>query len=179
MSDIIFKKSKPKYLFFILILLVIIISVLYFGILWVKNPSKYIFWLMPSKIIVFFVGSLAILSSIILIYFLIKSIFNKKFFIEINEKGLFLGIIQYSNKLIYWEDITHIESVKINGVNHILIFVKNIEHYKNKEKGIQKYFFTSTSKKYGTPFVINVNALSDKFENIVETIIITWEKCKK
>ena len=109
---------------------------------------------------------------------MIKSVFNKNFFIRINQEGLYLGIIQYSNKLIYWKDITSIESIEINGIKHIVIYIKNIEYYKNKENGIQRYFLKLNLGKYNAPFVINVNALSDKFDVIMQSIIRNWEKFK-
>lgn len=178
MADIIFKKNKHKYLFFILLLCVILIVVVYISLLFILNPSHYIFWLMPNKTIVFLLGILGILSSLILLYIIVKSTFNKNFFIRINEKGLYLGIIQYSNKLIYWKDIARVESMEINGIKHILIYIKNVEYYKNKEKGIQKHFFSLSAKKYKTPFVINVNALSDNFGVIIKSIISNWERYK-
>ena len=73
---------------------------------------------------------------------------------------------------------TGVESMEINGIKHILIHIKNIEYYKNKEKGIQKYFFTLNTEKYKTPFAINVTALSDKFDVIMQSIIRNWEKFK-
>ncbi|SDM20496.1 STM3941 family protein [Chryseobacterium taihuense] len=178
MTDIIFKKNKPKYLFIILLLSTLITFLLYIGILWISNPNKYIFWLLPNKHSVILFCFLSFFGAFILLYILIKSIFNKNFYVKINKDGLFLGIIQYSNKLIHWKDITGIESVEINGIKHILIYIKNIEYYKKYEKGIQKYFFVSRNEKYKTPFVINVSALSDNFNDIIKSIITSWEKFK-
>lgn len=178
MSDITFKKNKPKYVFFILILLLLIIFLFSFGILWISNPSKYTYALMPNELIVFIVGTMGILGSLTLSYIMIKSIFNREFFIRINKEGLFIGIIQYSNKLINWNDITQIESIEINGIKHIIIHIKNIEYYKSKEKGIEKYFFTSRTKRYGTPYVINTSSLLVKFDDIIESIILHWKKFK-
>ena len=61
---------------------------------------------MPNKLVVFLTGILGALASLVLLYIMIKSVFNKNFYIRINPEGLYLGIIQYSNKLIYWKDIT-------------------------------------------------------------------------
>lgn len=178
MSNIIFKKNKFKYLFIALLLLVIIIFTGYISTLFIFNPSEYIYWLMPNKIVVFLMGILGALGTLVLLYILIKSVFNKNFYISINQEGLYLGIIQYSNKLIYWKDIIGIESMYINGIKHILIYIKNIEYYKNKEKGIQKYFFSLSVERYKTPFAINVSALSDNFGVIIKSIISNWEKYK-
>nr|WP_314499852.1 STM3941 family protein [uncultured Chryseobacterium sp.] len=178
MSDIIFKKNKPKYLFFLLLLLILIVFLLYFGVLWISNPNKYIFSLMPNKVIIILFSIVSILSALILLYIMLKSIFNKEFFLRINEKGLFLGIIQYSNKLIKWEDITKIEVIKINNIGHIMIYVNNIEYYKVKEKGIEKKIFISRVKRYGTPFVINTKALLSSTTEITESIILNWKRFK-
>lgn len=178
MSDIIFKKNKIKYLSISLLLLVIIYITGYISTLFIFNSSEYIYWLMPNKSVVFLMGILGVLGALVLFYITIKSIFNKNFHIRINQDGLYLGIIQYSNKLICWKDVTGVESMEINGIKHILIYIKNIEYYKNKEKGIQKYFFTSNTEKYKTPFAINVNALSDNFDVIIKSIISNWEKYK-
>ena len=178
MSEIIFKKNKFKYLFIALLLLVIIIFTGYISTLFIFHPSEYIYWLMPNKLVVFLIGILGVLVSLVLLYIMIKSVFNKNFFIRINQEGLYLGIIQYSNKLIYWKDITSIESIEINGIKHIVIYIKNIEYYKNKENGIQRYFLKLNLGKYNTPFVINVNALSDKFDVIMQSIIRNWGKFK-
>ncbi|WPO81607.1 STM3941 family protein [Chryseobacterium sp. JJR-5R] len=177
MSDIIFKKNKLKYLFIIILLLAILFSTLYFSTLFVLSPSKYLYTLMPN-VIVFFVGILGFLGCSVLLYIIVKSIFNKEFFIRINKNGLFIGIIQYSNKLINWNDIIKIEIIEINSIQHIIIYIKNIEHYKSQEKGIQKYFFESRTKKYDTPFVINTSALSSNANDIMESIVSYWKKFK-
>ncbi|UKB85401.1 hypothetical protein LF887_07200 [Chryseobacterium sp. MEBOG06] len=178
MTDIVFRKNKLKYLFFFVILLIILLFTIYFSIKFISNPSKYIYALMPNELIVFIVGIMGILGSFVLSYIMIKSIFNKEFFIRINQKGLFLGIIQYSNRLINWNDITKIEIIDVNNIKHIIIYIKNIEYYKNKEKGLEKYFFISRTKKYGTPYVINTNALSAKISDITEAIVQNWKKFK-
>ena len=108
MSDIIFKKNKFKYLFIALLLLVIIIFTGYISTLFIFHPSEYIYWLMPNKLVVFLTGILGALASLVLLYIMIKSVFNKNFYIRINQEGLYLGIIQYSNKLIYWKDWDYI-----------------------------------------------------------------------
>ena len=178
MSDIIFKKNKPKYLFFLLLLFVILFFISYFSILFISNPSKYISVFFRNELIVYLFSILGILGSLILTQIIVKSVFNKNFFIRINQKGLFIGIIQYSNKLIYWDDITKIKNMKINNIEHIIIYIKNIEYYKDQEKGIQKYFFITTTKKYGTPFVINTSALNGKVTEITEAMIQDWQKFK-
>jgi len=176
MSNIIFKKNRPKYIFFILLLLLLIIFLLYFGILWMLNPSKYVSIFTRNELIVFLVGILAILCSLILSYGTIKGISNRNFFIRINEEGLFLGILQYTNNLIYWKDITRIEIIEINNIKNIIVYVNNIEFYKNREKGLGKYFFMSNIKKYETPYIINTNALSAKINDISDTMIQNWKK---
>jgi len=178
MSDIIFKKNKLKYLFIIILLLAILFFTLYFSTLFVLRPSKYLYTLMPNEMIVFLVGILGFLGCSVLLYIIVKSIFNKEFFIRINKDGLFIGIIQYSNKLINWNDIIKIEIIEINNIQHIIIYIKNIEHYKSQEKGIQKYFFESRTKKYNTPFVINTSALSSNANDIMELIVSYWKKFK-
>ena len=179
MEKITFKKSKLKYLFLIYFLLIIIIGTLYISIRFISNPAENIFWMLPTKSSVFLLGTIGVLASLVLIYILIKSIINKNFLIKIDENGLFLGLIQHSKKLVYWKDITGIESIKIEGIKHIIIYVKNIDYYEKNEKGIQKYFFNSKAKKYKTPFVINVNALSDDFGTILNLMITNWKKYKK
>lgn len=178
MSDIVFKKNKLKYLFLLIALLIILFFTIYFSIKFISNPSKYIYVLMPNELIVVLVGIIGILGSFFLSYIMIKSIFNKEFFIRINQHGLFLGIIQYSNRLIKWNDITEIKIVKINNIEHILIYIGNIEYYKNKEKGLQKYFFVSRAEKYGTPFVINTSALSSNVNEITNIMIDNWKRFK-
>ncbi|SEN11623.1 hypothetical protein SAMN05421856_1196 [Chryseobacterium taichungense] len=178
MSDIIFKKNRPKYFFFILVFLILIISLSYFGILWMLNPSKYVSVFTRNEVIVSLVGILAILGALLLSLIIIKSISNRNFFIRINDEGLFLGILQYTNNLIYWKDITGIEIVEINKIKNILVYINNIEYYKNREKGLGKFFFISNTKKYGTPYVINTNALSAKIDDITEVMIENWEKFK-
>lgn len=178
MTDIVFKENKSKYLFFLVILLLILLFTIYFSIKFISNPSQYIYALLPNEVIVFIVGIMGILGSFVLSYMMIKSIFNKEFFIRINQTGLFLGTLQYTNNLIYWKDITGIEVVEINKIKNIIVYTDNIQYYKNQEKGIQKYFFMSNVKKYGTPYIINTNALSAKINDIAEAMIQSWKKFK-
>jgi hypothetical protein len=171
MTETIFKKNKLKHLFFSFILFLLIIFTLFIGISFLNNPSKYVYVILPNQLIVILVGILAIFSSF-------KSITNKDFYIRICEDGLFLGIIQYSNKLVAWNDIIEIKSIKISEIDYILILVSNPEYYKSKESGIEKYFFESRMKRYNSPFVINTNALKADFETIFKQIILNWEKSK-
>ena len=129
--------------------------------------------------IVILAGILAIFCSFILSYITFKSITNKDFYIIICKDGMFLGIIQYSNKLINWSDINKIQILKINNINHIIIFIKNVDFYRNQESGIEKYFFESRVKKYGSPFVINTSALKTDVSDIFKSMIFNFKEFKK
>ncbi|PQA96422.1 hypothetical protein SAMN05421796_101408 [Chryseobacterium piscicola] len=168
MSDIIFKKNKRKYFFIIILLVILIFFTLYFSILFLLNPSKYVYALMPNKTIVLLIGILGLLGCLILVYITTKSVFNKEFSIIINKDGLFIGIIQYSNKNIMWEDIKSIETISINNIKHIIIYINHVEKYENYEKGIQNFFLKNRVQRYGTPFVINTSALQDNVEDIAK-----------
>ncbi|WP_317618775.1 STM3941 family protein [Chryseobacterium suipulveris] len=179
MESVIFKKSKIKYYSFCFLLLLIIIVTLYFSFRFLLYSDEYVYWMLPTETRVISLGIIGILASLALISILTKSILNKNFQIKIDNSGLFLGLIQHSKKLIYWKDITKIESINIEGIRHIIIYVKNVEYYGENEKGIQKYFFNSKMKKYKTPFVINVTALSENFDTIINSIITNWKKYKE
>ena len=179
MESIIFKKSKLKYFIIGFLLLLIIIGALYVSIQFITKPAEYIYWRFPSETSIFSLGIIGILASLVLIYILIKTLLNKNFYLKIDKNGLFLGLIQYSKKLVLWNDITKIESIKIDGTKYIIIYVKNVEYYGVNERGIQKYFFNSNTKKYKTPFIINVNALSENFDTILNSIITNWKKYKE
>jgi len=179
MESITFKKSKLKYFIICFLLLLIIIGTLYIGFQFISNPTKYIFWMLPTETSVFSLGIIGILASLVLIYILIKTLLNKNFNIKIDKNGLFLGLIQHSKKLVLWNDITKIESIKIDGTKYIIIYVRNVEYYGENEKGIQKHFFNSKTNKYKTPFVININSLSENFDTILNSIITNWKKYKE
>ena len=106
---------------------------------------------MPNKLVVFLTGILGALASLILLYIMIKKIFNKNFYIRINQEGLYFynSVFQQINLL---ERYKGVESMEINGIKHILIHIKNIEYYKNKEKGIQKILFYIKYRKIQNPF---------------------------
>lgn len=173
------RKDKSKYSLILISLLILFFLVFYFSYVRIVRPSDYIFWFMPSKLLVFFFGVLGIFASLLLLYITFRSFLNKEFYIKIDREGLYLGLILYNSKLIHWNNILKIECIKINGIKHLKIDVSNIEMYRKKEKGIIKYFFEKNFKKYKTPYVINISLLSGTFENNFEIIMRSWEKYRK
>ena len=142
------KSDKKKIIFFILLFLLLII----FGVLGVLSPSRFVYFFLPSKEIVF-VFSLFILIFIpyVLCYFM--SFFSEK--LIISKEGLYNGVYFLKRKKILWEEIDYIRPMETKYEKRIKIQLKNPKEFIENENIIMKLLMKWEIINNGTPVFIN------------------------
>ncbi|AXG74995.1 hypothetical protein DVK85_12445 [Flavobacterium arcticum] len=100
----------------------------------------------------------------------LKSLFNRKHSLIINNKGVIDNSSGVSVGLIKWSDITDIEITQVKSTKFILLFVENPEHYINNSKSFKKFLLKSNHKMYGTPLSISSTSLQCTFDDLEKEI---------
>lgn len=177
MEKIIIQKKKNKFYIYLFLTLAILIGVLIMSIYWFHNPSKYVYWFLPTKEYVFIVAATGIVFSVFGFFLIYFNLIDKKYRIEISNEGLFLGNLPYENKFIKWNEIELVEQKKISGNKYLVIFVKDVNDKLRIEKNfIRRISFLLNLKTQGTPYLVNCKLMNCSSEYLFEIILSYWEK---
>jgi hypothetical protein len=168
--------NKNKNYFKRIGIIVLMFSVLYILVKFLRYPSEHTYFLLPTKNTVIIFSIVGIVSCCLAIFLIIKSIFRKDVFLKIDEEGIYNGFFLYNKKLIKWEEISKIETIKYNYNNYIAIFLKETP---NNEKGISSLFFKMNEKSMGTPYIISSGDLDCSFEELERLILESYNQSKQ
>lgn len=173
-KEIIIEKSK-NYSLRVLVILILILT-LYFSIIFLLDPAEHTYFLLPTKEVVFVFSILGILTSLLVLFIILKNIFRKNGFIKINEKGVYNGFFLYNKNFINWGEIKNIKTIKYNHNRYVAVFLKNA---RNDEKGISSLFYNLNMKTMGTPYIINSGDLDCTFEELESAIREGFDRYKR
>jgi len=116
---------------------------------------------------------------IILVFYLLyiygKDLFSKKSGLYIEEKGIYLNLEYYKDILIYWKDITKIQSKRFC----LLLNVRDPGKYLNQISKITGLLIRGNIKRQGTIFVIRYSQLNMNKDILLEKINQALKKYKK
>lgn len=175
-KTLIIKKNRIKFYIYFVLSTILLFGALAMSIIGSLNPSKYVYWFLPSKEIVFVVSVIGIIFTIMGLILVLYNVFNDKYYIEINNQGVFIGLLPYHNRFVRWEDIEEIEEKKINYNKYLVLFVKDpILYLDNDNNLLHKFFFKMNLNMHGTPYFINTNSLDCSFEELKKNIIEYWK----
>lgn len=147
--------------------LIVLVSLLYCGYKFLRDPADHISFLLRTKEIVVLFSIGGTLASSLGIFIIIKSLFRKNAFLKIDREGIYDGFSFYDNKFIKWEEITRIKTIRHNHTNYILIFTKRVL---NKEKGINYLLYRINNFSMGTPYVISSGYLNCSFKELEKVL---------
>jgi len=174
MKTIIIEKNKN---YFKRISIIILMIFVLFGLVnFLRYPSKHTYFLLPSKNMVIIFSIIGIITCAFVMFLVIKSIFRKDVFLKINEEGIFNGFFLYEKKLIKWEEVSKIETIKYNYNNYIAIFLKEMP---NNEKGFSSIFFKMNKISIGTPYIITSGDLDCTFEELERLIFESYKQSQR
>lgn len=161
--------------FRIIILIILVIFILYILSKFLLHPSKYTYFLMPTRNSVILFSIAGILTCLLVLYIILKNIFRKDAFLKIDEEGIFNGFSFYDKKNIRWSEISKIETIRYNYNNYLAIYLKETL---NKEKGVSYLFFKINEKTMGTPYIITSGDLDCTFKYLEKSIQEAFVKYK-
>lgn len=180
MNNIIIKKNKLKFYTYFFISLLILTGTLIMSFFWCFNPSKYVYWFLPSEEIVFIVSIIGIIFSSLGLFLSFFNIFNDDFYIRISDEGIFIGILPYDNRLVKWSEINLIKEKKINSNKYLIFFVDDVKMKLFKEKKwTGRFFFKMNLNTQNTPYLLNSNMLNCSFEDLKKIVFQYWNFYKK
>lgn len=173
MKTITINKNKNYYRKIALLLLIVFIF--YVLIKFLRYPSAHIYFLLPTRNSVIIFSIIGILLCCLTGFLILKNIFRKDAFLRINEKGIYNGFFLYNKKLIKWEEINKIETIKHNYNNYIAIFLKETP---NTESGISSVFSKINEKSMGTPYIINPRDFDCSLQELEQLILQSYNEVK-
>ena len=180
MNNIIIKKNKLKFYTYFFISLLILTGALIMSFFWFLNPSKYIYWFLPSEEIVFIVSIIGIIFSSLGLFLSFFNIFNDDFYIRISDEGIFIGILPYDNRLVKWSEINLIKEKKINSNKYLIFFVDDVKmKFFKEKKWTARFFFKVNLNTQNTPYLLNSNMLNCSFEDLKKIVFQYWDFYKK
>jgi hypothetical protein len=168
-----------KKTFKIITILIIVIILLLCCIIAIQNPEKYTFVLLPSKYLVIILSTLGIIAILYLCNFLIRLIFNKNAFFEINEIGIYNGLGFTKKKQIDWKFIKEIDTVNYQGILRIRVKVYDNKPFIENTDFITQFILKRTIKELGTPVLLDNVYLKCSFDDLNKLIFDSWDKYKK
>ena len=176
MKTIVIEKSRNY--FKPIAILILILFILLLGFKFLIHPSEYISFLLRTEEIVIIFSIIGIIFCFLGIYIVLISLFRKNAFLKIDEVGIYDGFSFYKNKLIKWNDVCKIETVRYNNTNYLAIFLKKIH---NNEKGINYLLYKMNELYTGTPYIISSGYLECSFSELEKTIndaFLAYKKSK-
>lgn len=167
--------NKNKNYFRRIVIILLMVFTLYILVKFLRYPSGYTYFLLPTKNSVIIFSLVGIVTSVLVIYIILKNSFRKNAFLKITEQGIFNGFFLFDKKNIKWEEISKIETIRYNYNNYIAIFLKETP---NNEKGISSLFFKMNEKSMGTPYIINSGDLDCSFKELEKLILESYNTNK-
>ncbi|MFN1217156.1 STM3941 family protein [Chryseobacterium kwangjuense] len=167
-----------KKVFKIVNILIVILILFICCVLAIQHPEKYIFILLPSKYLVLILSIIGIVAIIYLSFFLIRLIFARKAFFEINEKGIHNGLGLTKEKQIEWNNIEEVDIINYKGIQRIRIKLYNYHPFIENTDFITKFILKQTVNDLGTPIIIDNVYLKCSFDELSKIILDSWKKYK-
>jgi len=174
MKTTILRKKKNYIGSLILMLFSVLILMILFDFM--RHPSDYTYFLIPTRNSVVIFSIVGILPFLLFLYILLKNILRKDPYLEINKLGILNDFFLHEKKLIRWEDISKIETIRYSNNKYIGIF---LHENQNNEKGISWLFFKIYKISLGTPFIINPVEFDYNFNDLMKLILENYEESKE
>lgn len=167
--------SKKK----ILLLTIGSFAFVFFGVIFIIYPEKFITYLIRSEEFVRIAGIASV------VFFGATGIYGI-FKMQDNKVGLTIskeGIIDNTNAtsigLIKWDNIETIKTEQVMSTKFLLIFTNNQEEILNKVSGMKRKLMSANAKMYGTPISITANTLEFDFDELEKIIMNRLKEAKE
>lgn len=170
--EIFYKKNITKIILFLVIFLVLFCCCL----VAILNPSKYVYFLLPSPRLVVILSLLGLLILPYITYHFIGWIFKGKYGLEINEYGINNSLSFLKLKFIQWEDIVGVSLSNESNEKRIKITVKNFSKYIKGSDFLTHFFMNHQVKKEVAVVYINPYFLKADKEELYARILKEWKK---
>ena len=138
----------------------------FFGILFIIDPDKFISPLIKDTEIIRLVGVISVLFFGAGGIYGTKKMFDKSVGLTVDDDGVIDNTNAVSVGRIKWSDITEIKSKHIMSAKYLLIFIKDPNEVLEKVKGIKRKLMTVNMKTYGTPLSITSTTLKYNFNDL-------------
>lgn len=143
------------------------------GVFFMLTPATFATTARPSTLLIQIIGLASVLFFGLCLVFIVKSLFDTKPGLILDEYGITDNSSASSIGLIEWKDIAGIETIQIASTKLLMIYTHQPEKYIQRAKnGLMRTVMQTNYKSYGSPISIASTALNIKFRDL-ETLINT------
>lgn len=172
-SKIEIQLSKTK----ILLLLIGATIFVVIGGLFIMNPEQFRNQLFRNIETIRLVGVAAVVFFGVSLFFITKKLFDNKFGLTIEQKGITDNSNATSVGLIEWDDITNLRTIEVASTKILMLETNKPEKYIERAKnGLSKKSMKANHKLYGSPISIISNSLKIKHDDLEKLIREEFEK---
>lgn len=159
--------SKKK----ILLLTIGSFAFVFFGILFIINPEKFLSHLIRSEEFVRIAGIASVAFFGATGIYGIFKMQDKKVGLTISNEGIIDNTNATSIGLIKWKNIERIKKEQVMSTKFLLIFTNNQDEILNNVSGMKRKLMSANAKMYGTPISITANTLKYDFDELEKLIM--------
>jgi hypothetical protein len=166
-----YKKNYTKISLFLTIFIVLFSCCL----VAIQNPSKYVYFLLPSPSLVIVLSLLGLLTLPYISYHFIGWILKERYGLEINEKGINNPLYFLKVNFIKWDDIVDVSLSNESNEKRIKIIVKDFDKYLKGSDFLTRFFMNHQLKKGDAVIYINPYFLKADKKELYATILKEWK----
>lgn len=141
----------------------------------IQNPSKYVYFLLPSPSLVIVLSLLGLITLPYISYHFIGWIFKERYGLEINEKGINNPLYFLKVNFIKWDDIIDVSLSNESNEKRIKIIVKDFDKYLKGSDFLTRFFMNHQLKNGDAVIYINPFFLKADKKELYATILKEWK----
>jgi hypothetical protein len=166
-----YKKNYTKIILFLIIFIVLFCVCL----VAIQNPSKYVYFLLPSPSLVIVLCLLGLITLPYISYHFIGWIFKARYGLEINEKGINNYLYFLKVNFIKWDEIVDVSLSNESNEKRIKIIVKDFDKYLKESDFLTRFFMNHQVKNGEAVIYINPYFLKAEKKELFATILKEWK----
>jgi len=149
------------------------------GVFFLISPATFLTTTHRSPLLIQAIGLASVLFFGLCLVFIVKSLFDTKPGLIIDQHGITDNSNATSVGLIEWADIEAIETIQVVSTRFLILYTSQPEKYLHRAKnGLLKATMQANYKRYGSPISITANTLSIKFSALENLVLEAFEKRK-
>lgn len=160
------KTSKVKLIF----LLLITISFILMGILFISKPEEFTSTFFRSSSFILISGYISVIFFGLVSIIILVKFFDYRFGLIINQDGIIDNTNVGSVGLVKWNDITEIKSIRVASSDFLLVYITNPQDYLQKANKLKRILLNKNLNSFGTPITLTAVGLQCSFNELKKIV---------
>lgn len=149
------------------------------GVFFMISPAVFLTTTHRSTLFIQLIGLASVLFFGLCLVYIVKSLFDTKPGLIIDQYGITDNSNASSVGLIEWADIEGIETIRVASTRFLILYTGQPDKYIQRAKnGLIKTALQANYKQYGSPISITANTLGIKFSALESLVLEAFEKRK-